>query len=141
MIYRLHHATTYEYAEPVVLGTHFMHLIPRARRGQIIRESQLDISPAPDNRRDETDHFGNFTTTISLTAAHRHFIVGLSATVDVCHPPAPATSPRWEAIAAHAITNTDIAEFCLPSPLARPDGEIADYTAISFPPGRAILTG
>lgn len=139
MIYRLHHATTYEYAEPVVLGTHFMHLLPRAHPGQLIRESQLDISPNPDSRRDETDHFGNLTTTISLTAAHKRFIVALSATVDVLHPPAPETSWRWEAIAARAINAPDIAEFCLPSPLAKPDREIADYMAVSFPPGRAIL--
>ena len=141
MIYRLRHATTYEYAQPVVLGTHFMHLLPRDRPGQRIREAQLDISPEPDNRRNEIDHFGNFTTTISLTAAHKQFVVALTATVDVAHPcvPAPEDTPRWEAIAAQAIMEPAIAEFCLPSPLARPISEIADYTVVSFPPGRSIL--
>ncbi|HUW80195.1 MAG TPA: transglutaminase family protein [Acidocella sp.] len=143
MIYRLHHVTTYDYAEPVVLGTHFMHLLPRERPGQLIREAQLDISPTPDSKRNETDHFGNFTTTVSLTASHRQFVVYLSATVDVVHPCAPAAdaTPRWEAIAARAINEASVAEFCLASPLARPTGEIADYTAVSFPPGRTMLAG
>jgi transglutaminase-like putative cysteine protease len=143
MIYRLRHATTYEYAEPVVLGTHFMHLLPRERTGQIIREAQLDISPMPDNRRNEVDHFGNFTTTVSLTAAHKQFIVSLSATVDVIHPvpPAPENTLRWEAIAAAAINDPDVAEFCLPSYLATPNADIADYGTLSFPPGRPMLTG
>ncbi len=139
MIYRLRHATTYEYAEAVVLGTHFMHLMPRERAGQIVRESQLDISPLPDSRRNEVDHFGNFTTTVSLTAAHKQFEVALNATVDVGHPAAPSFSPRWESVAAQAILQTRVAEFCLPSPLAQPGRDIADYVALSFPPGRAMF--
>jgi transglutaminase-like putative cysteine protease len=143
MIYRLRHVTTYEYADPVVLGTHFMHLLPRDRPGQFVREAQLDISPSPDNRRDEIDHFGNYTTTISLTVTHRRFVVSLNATVDVVHPWAPlaSTTQGWETIAAFGINDPALAEFCLPSPLAQPTAEIADYAAISFPPGRAVLEG
>jgi len=143
LIYRLHHATTYEYASPVVLGTHFMHLLPRERPGQLIREAQLDISPLPESRRNEIDHFGNITTTVSLTTAHKEFVVALSATVDVIQPapPAPEDTPRWEAIAARAINDYLVAEFCLPSPLARPSADIADFTAVSFPPGRTMLAG
>jgi len=141
MIYRLHHATTYDYAEPVVLGTHFMHLLPRGRPGQTIREAQLDITPEPDSRRNERDHFGNPTTTVSLTIAHKQFAVALSATVEVAlpAPPAPERTLRWEAIAARAILDPDVAEFCLPSPLAMPNSDIADYAAVSFLPGRSIL--
>ena len=143
MIYRLRHATVYEYADPVVLGTHFMHLLPRERPGQRVREAQLDISPAPDNRRNETDHFGNYTTTVALTLPHKEFKVSLNATVEVAlnKPPAPEATPRWEAIAARGINDAAVAEYCLPSPLASPNGEIADYTAVSFPAGRNILAG
>jgi transglutaminase-like putative cysteine protease len=143
MIYRLHHATAYEYAEPVVLGTHYMHLLPRARAGQVILESQLDILPAPENRRDEIDHFGNFTTTVAMAMPHREFRVSLSATVDVLHPtpPAAAATPRWESIAAAAMIEPEVAEFCLPSNLARPTPPIADYATLSFPPGRPVLAG
>jgi transglutaminase-like putative cysteine protease len=93
MIYRLHHATTYDYTYPVVLGTHFMHLLPRNRPGQFIREHNLTISPQPDNRRNEIDHFGNRTTTVSVTQPHKKFVVELSATVDVEQPaPIPRNS-------------------------------------------------
>jgi len=143
MIYRLHHATVYDYANPVVLGTHFMHLLPRERPGQFIREAQLDITPAPDSRRNEVDHFGNYTTTVSLTAPHKHFEVALSATIDVLHPapPLPERTAPWEQIASAAITRVETAEFCLPSPLATPNDDIAAYAEISFPPGEPILTG
>jgi transglutaminase-like putative cysteine protease len=143
MIYRLRHATTYEYAEPVVLGTHFMHLLPRERPGQIIREAQLDISPPPDNRRNEIDHFGNFTTTVSLTNPHKHFKVELNATVDVIQPapPAAALTPGFEQIADAAIRRADVAEFFLPSPLAAPAPDIAAYGRLSFVPGQPILAG
>jgi transglutaminase-like putative cysteine protease len=95
----------------------------------------------PDNRRDEIDHFGNYTTSVSLAGAHKQFGVGLSATIDVCQPaPPPAwETPRWEAIAAWGQQDPEVAEFCLPSKLAMPAGEIADYAAVSFLPGRKIL--
>ncbi len=142
MIYRLHHVTTYDYAEPVVIGTHFMHLLPRERPGQFVREAQLDISPTPDNRRDEVDHFGNHSTTVALAGVHKQFVVALSATVEVEQPapPPPEETLRWEAIAARAINDPDVAEYCLPSPLAAPEAEIADYAAVSFLPGRNILS-
>jgi transglutaminase-like putative cysteine protease len=143
MIYRLHHATAYDYAYPVVLGTHFMHLLPRERPGQFIRESQLDISPKPDNERNEIDHFGNRTTTVSVTAPHKKFVVTLSATVDVEQPapPAPEDTLLWEDIAKIAIDRPETAEFCLASPLAAPNLGIAEYAALSFPPDQPILAG
>ncbi len=142
-LYRLHHTTRYEYAEAVVLGTHYMHLLPRLRPGQLIREAQLDISPQPETRRDEIDHFGNPTTTVALSGAHRQFYVGLSATVEVEQPapPPPEQSLRWEAIALKAQADPDVVEYCLPSRLAMPQNEIADYAALSFLPGRKMLTG
>jgi transglutaminase-like putative cysteine protease len=143
MIYRLHHATTYDYAQPVVLGTHFMHLVPRERPGQIIRESQLDIAPTPELRRNEIDHFGNHTTTVSLTLPHRQFVVAVSATVDVVQPTPPRAdlSPCWEEIAYLAHRRPDIAEFCLPSPLATPTPEILALATEMFPQGKPILSG
>ena len=135
MIYRLRHVTTYDYAEPVVLGTHFMHLLPRERPGQFIREAQLNISPMPENRRDEVDHFGNYTTTISLTTTHRRFIVSLNATVDVVHPWAPlaSTTLAWETIAAHGINDPALAEFCIPSPLTQPSNPRRKQSIASTP--------
>jgi transglutaminase-like putative cysteine protease len=143
MIYRLRHATIYEYAEPVLLGTHFMHLTPRPRPGQLVREYHLDIAPHPDNRRNEVDHFGNLTTTVSLTNPHKQFTVELSATVDVEQPKPPAanTTSAFEQIASASLGRADIAEFTLASPLAAPSAELADYARASFPAGAAILTG
>ena len=143
MRYRLRHATIYDYAEPVVLGTHYMHLVPRPRDGQRIVEANLHVTPHPDNRRNEVDHFGNFTTTVSMAVPHRQFVVELSATVEVAQPaaPEPLATPAWEEIAALAPRTAAVAEFCLASHLATPDPEIEAYARASFPPGRSMLAG
>jgi transglutaminase-like putative cysteine protease len=143
MIYRLRHTTAYDYARPVELGTHFMHLLPRDRPGQIIREAQLDISPVPESRRNEIDHFGNYTTTVALTSPHRQFVVGLSATIDVSLPAPPRKdqTPAWEEIARVALHDPHVAEFCMPSALAMTTDDITAYGRVSFPAGQPILAG
>lgn len=139
-LYRLSHSTIYDYAEPVVIGTHFIHLLPRERPGQTIKEARLSISPTPDNRRDEIDHFGNHTTSVSLTMPHKQFSVLLDAVVDVCQPSPPTDqTPDWETIAVWCQGDPDVAEFCLPSRLAEPNEDIAAYAAASFTAGRPVL--
>lgn len=139
--YRLQHSTIYDYAEPVVIGTHFIHLLPRERVGQTIKAAQLYISPLPEYRRDEIDHFGNYSTSVSLTTPHKQFSVVLEAAVEVCLPPPPASSntPDWTSIALWGQVNPDVAEFCLPSKLTKPTEEIAAYVDASLSPGRPIL--
>ena len=140
-LYRLHHSTVYDYAEPVVIGTHFLHLLPRNRLGQMIRDVTLSIFPAPENRRDEIDHFGNQTTSVSLTTPHRQFSVFLDAVVDVAYPfiPLAAQTPAWEAIVAWSQSNPDVVEFCLPSRLTEPNEAIAAYASASLPASRPVL--
>lgn len=141
VLYRLSHSTVYDYAEPVVIGTHFLHLLPRERPGQEVREAELGIFPTPETRRDEVDHFGNHTSSISLTAPHRQFRAVLDAIVEVSYPPPPlpAQTPQWEEIVAFSPSDPDVVEFCLPSKLAEPTADIAAYAAASFFPGRTIL--
>lgn len=143
MLYRLRHSTTYDYAQPVVMSTHFMHLLPRERPGQRVREADLEISPRPETRRNESDYFGNPTTTVSLTTPHQRFSVSLSATVEVAPkpPPPPEATLGWETLAAIAIQDPQVAEFCLSSPLAQPSDEINAYVGPSFSPGRFVLEG
>lgn len=140
-LYRLHHSTVYDYAEPVVIGTHFLHLLPRERSGQTVRDAKLSISPMPENRRDEIDHFGNKTTSVSLTTPHRQFSVLLDAIVDVAYPPLPwaMQTPSWETIAAWSQIGPEVVEFCLPSRLAEPNQAIEAYASASLLPGRPLL--
>lgn len=142
VLYRLYHNTIYDYAEPVVIGTHFIHLLPRDRPGQRVLKAQLSLIPAPDNRRDEIDHFGNHTTSVSLTIPHTQFSALLEAEVDVCLPLPPPTeaTPNWESLAAQSQNDPDVVEFSLPSRLAAPDQYIARYAALSFTSGRPILS-
>ncbi len=143
MIYRLRHATIYDYAKPVVLGMHYMHLLPRARPGQLVREAHLEITPGPGTRRNELDHFGNHTTTVDMAAPHRQFMVTLSATVDVAlpRPPQKDLTAPWEDIAAQAVAEPDAAEFCLPSHLAAPTPRSPLTARPAFPPAARCWPG
>lgn len=140
-IYGLKHSTIYDYVDPVVVGTHFIHLLPRDCPGQTVKKAELHISPAPDYRRDEIDHFGNHTTSISLTLPHKQFSVLLDAVVDVSYPPppAPALTPDWETIVRWSKTDPDVVEFSLPSKLSEPTENIAAYAAPSLSPGRTVM--
>ena len=55
--------------------------------------------------------------------------------------PLASATQAWERIAALGIDDPALAEFCIPSPLTQPTGEIADYARLSFPAGRPVLEG
>lgn len=141
MRYRLCHQTTYSYAEPVVLATHFLHLMPRQRGGQKVHHAELTIAPSVESRQDEQDYFGNPITTLNITAAHRHFSVTLHADISVqMEPPPPDDqTPPWEKVAALMAGDAMRAEFALPSALTAPNAAIAAYARESFLPGRPVM--
>lgn len=55
------HETLYRYSAPVRLGPHVLRLNPRADGVRILTAS-LDVDPAPAERHDATDRFGNRIT-------------------------------------------------------------------------------
>ncbi len=143
MKYRLTHRTLYHYAHHVGIGLHFMHLLPRARPGQLVHAATLVILPKPADRVDEQDHFGNRTSLIAQMSAHKSLDVVLHAEIEVSLPraPEPAASMAWEETSKAAFRAPEAAEFRYPSALASPDEAIALYAAQHFPPGQPIMAG
>lgn len=143
--YRLIHRTSYDYETPATRARHFMHLLPRARPGQAVRQAMLRIGPTPSDRTDETDYFGNPTTTIEIDAAHDALEVTVEAEIDVA-PAAPPVSAgfSWESVPADTQLAPEIAEFRGPSPLTLADDGVRALAATHFRPGTdlmAALTG
>jgi transglutaminase-like putative cysteine protease len=145
VIYRVRHATRYDYRTPADLGVHLAHLRPRHLPMQTVLRSEVRAAPAVSWRHEGRDHFGNDVTWLFLDAAHAAFEVTAEATVDVLFPelPAVADTPPWEAIALAAAEGGEAgwqaAEFVFDSPLAPSDADARAYAVASFPPGRPAL--
>src|SRR5262245_14743261 len=97
--YRVSHATTYEYSEPVSLCQNVAHLFPRAAPGQRTDGSVLTVTPEPAVTDQRVDYFGNPVHYFTIQQPHRRLSVEVVHRV-VLDPPALAaaddTSP-WEA--------------------------------------------
>ena len=147
MRYRVQHVTSYDYAQPVDLGSHMLHLTPRALAWQRVVSVALSADPVPTRRDDGVDHFGNPVTWMALDRPHAAFRVALEAVVEVAFPAPPAAeaTPAWEQVAAIAQAGGpagwEAAEFAFASPLAPADAGAGAYAAVSFPPGRPVLAG
>jgi transglutaminase-like putative cysteine protease len=141
------HTTGYDYAVPVDLASHMLHLRPRALPYQQVLQQRLLVRPPPARRTEGRDYFGNDVSWLFLDAPHEHFAVTLEAVVDVAFPPPPApeTTPPWEAVAAAAqfgaAEGWQAAEFLYESPMVVFHRSARDFCACSFAPGRPVLSG
>ncbi len=170
MIYDIRQATTYRYASSVVYARHVLRLTPIDRAGQRVHATALDVEPAPIERREGHDFFGNRMTWIELDQPHDVLSVRVAARVTVKNPPPFASphsasqtrvnalmpgeggegvadaSPPWEAIRDAAFGSTDLspnspAHYLFPSRQVSLDPEIRAYAADSFSAGRPLLAG
>jgi transglutaminase-like putative cysteine protease len=152
VIYDVRQSTTYSYASPVAYAHHLLRLTPIDREGQRVHATALDIVPAPAERREGKDFFGNRTTWVSIDHPHDRLVVKVAAriAVETGRVPAPdeATddTPPWRDVCAAAATSSDFGplapvHFLFPSRQVPLDAGIRDYTADSFPPERTVLAG
>src|SRR4026209_2609568 len=93
MIYDIRQTTTYHYASSVAYARHVLRLTPIHRRGQRVHAAALDIEPAPIERREGHDFFGNRMTWIELDQPHDTLSVRVAARVAVKRDVAPEAPP------------------------------------------------
>ncbi len=148
MIYDVRQATIYRYASPVAVAHHVLRLTPIDREGQRVHAAALDVSPAPVERREGQDFFGNRITWIALDQPHDTLTVKVAARVAVDRkvPVQPSEAPPWEDVRSAAFACADFspnapAHYLFPSRQVSLDPEICDYAATSFTPGRPVLGG
>ena len=146
MIYRVRHATTYNYTKPVDLAAQLMHLRPMPTPWQTVRDEMLHVTPNTGRRVDRIDHFGNQITWLFFDTAHTVFEVVAESVVDVqAQPyPEPNDTPPWEAVREAALVGGpgawQAAEFRFESSRVELLPAARDYVALSFEPGRPILS-
>jgi transglutaminase-like putative cysteine protease len=146
MIYDIRQVTTYHYASHVAYARHVLRLTPIDRTGQRVHATALDVEPAPVERREGADFFGNRMTWIELDQPHDMLSVRVAARVAVKHDAAPAVemTPPWEEVRAAAFASLDLSpnsptHYLFPSRQVSLDPEIRAYAAESFLPGRPVL--
>jgi len=148
VIYDLRQTTTYAYASPVAYAHHVLRLTPINRMRQRVHAAALEVEPAPAERREGHDFFGNHLTWIRLDRPHDELVVKLIARVTVENFAAidVGPTPLWQDVRDAAFSINDIsprspAHYLFASRQISLDPEIRDYARESFPPERAVLDG
>jgi len=137
--YRVRHTTTYRSPEPVTIGYHLAHLSPRDTPGQRVVSHRLDISPAPADRADHVDLYGNRFTYFCVAEPHHVFDVCATSEIEILKRRPLADAARcWEDARADA-GDPFVCDFLTAGPLVALGPEVARYAAASFPPGRSLL--
>lgn len=145
--YHVLHETVYQYAVPVSLSQHLLHLAPREFQFQHVLGHDLEITPAATECERYTDWFGNRTAWLAVHQPHETLRLISASTVDVLARPAAWRDdggPAWEAV-AEALARfpgtepLEAQECVMPSlqaPLLEP---LRQWTLRCFTPGRPLL--
>ncbi|MBN8998307.1 MAG: transglutaminase family protein [Rhizobiales bacterium] len=148
MLYDIRQVTHYRYALPVPFARQALRLLPVDRPGQRVIAADLAIRPAPTERDDGFDFFGNRITTVAFAFPHEELKLETRARVLVETPPLPdpAATPSIDVIREFAIAEADPSSrspvhFLFPSRLVGIDADIGAYAAESLAADRPILDG
>jgi transglutaminase-like putative cysteine protease len=144
MLLQLTHRTRYDYAPPVKTAQHMAHLKPLATASQRVLSHRLEIEPAPAQRTETVDVYGNTRTFFGLRSAHDSLTVTAQSIVETAPPPAPASTIAWDAarerLRYHRQAAYDpAAEFAFASPQVPRHRDFAAYAGPSFADGRPLL--
>src|SRR5258707_15593674 len=96
MIYDIRQVTTYRYASPVAYARHVLRLTPIDRMGQRVHAAAADIEPAPVQRREGFDFFGNRVPWIEPDRPHDTLSVRVAARGSVNRDTPAQPTPPWE---------------------------------------------
>jgi len=140
--YRVEHLTAYDYALPVTQSWQLARQTPRSLPWQRLLEHAVELAPAPNERRDVVDTFGNTVTHFTLHAAHRRLQVMMRCQVELDpRPLPPADEMPWEAVrdATRGVEpggDLRVAQLREPSPGVPLSQAALDYAAPCFAAGR-----
>jgi transglutaminase-like putative cysteine protease len=145
MTYRIIHKTTYQYKQPVSLGTHVAYLIPRTQPHHICMSHELRVTPTPASQRERLDFFGNTFTFFTIREPHEELNIEACSRVIVDGPPVrwPDQAPPWDEVVRSLKSDLseaglDAYQFVFESPRVSPQSAFAAYASPSFPPARPL---
>jgi transglutaminase-like putative cysteine protease len=144
MTYRVSHRTTYSYDEDVTDSLGIAYLVPRELPWQRVLSTSLSLEPAPADRADDVDYYGNTVTYFQVTEPHQVLdIVSVSEVESRAEQHAAAAlAVSWES--ARPLERPDVPDawraqdFAIASSLADQVPEAYAYAAESLLPGRHL---
>ena len=144
--YRVTHETRYAYSDTIAIARQLAHLRPRDIAWQTVRSHNLDIDPAPNERTEGVDYFGNAVVRFAVETPHDELTVHASSVVEIADhaPDVQHRSTPWETARAtpgvwKPDVDLEIEEYRLASAMTPILPESAAYAARSFTAGRSWL--
>ncbi|HXW35113.1 MAG TPA: alpha-E domain-containing protein [Acidimicrobiales bacterium] len=146
-IYRVRHTTTYEYEAPVEQSYNEAHLRPRDTEFQRCLHHALEVVPSVSAWSEHVDLYGNVVASFVVGGGFRVMRVTATSDVEVSTPATRkmTSGPPWETArmlvdADRLPQSRDARPFRMPSRLIPTSSKLAEYTAVSFIPGRPIVS-
>src|SRR6185369_2220453 len=145
MQYEVTHTTRFSYEAPVSRCLNEVHLTPRQLPLQQVRQTGIQVEPAPVFLRHRKDYFGNDVSTFAVIDVHYSLTATAKSLVEV----SPAvgeiiSSISWEA-ARDCIadiedeTTLEASEFLYSSPYVPAVADMGAFARGTFTPGRPLL--
>ena len=134
------HETCYDYAPPVDVAQHIACLRPMQTVVQTLLSHSLTVAPAPSQRKDTRDVFGNHRSFVSLQIPHARLKVLATSTVSTRSLEMVCAAQPWEQAVDHfryranGAYDPDVG-FVFASQHVPRDAEFAAYAQASFGPG------
>ena len=91
MLLQVIHETHYAYTPPVETAQHLAHLKPLDTASQQLLKHHIEITPAPVQRTDSADAYGNARTFFALESTHEELSVVAHSLVRTSTPALPAS--------------------------------------------------
>src|SRR5882724_3131087 len=145
MLFEVTHTTRYNYASPVARGFNEVHLTPRVLPLQSVRESVIQVDPAPAFLHHRTDYFGNEVSTFAVVERHERLTTTAKSLVEVRHEEDEVQSAlSWEDARKRIAEIADesclaASEFIYHSPYVPAFAELAAFARETFEAERPLL--
>lgn len=146
MLYDISLSITYEYASAANAGRHALRLLPADIQGeQRLVAGRLDADPAPDERTDRTDFFGNSVTDMAYRSSQSEIAFNVHARVDRTAAPVgfdispPLNMLPQELGSIRSMDSSQPVHFLDRSPRITLDPEFTDYARSLTDPTMSII--
>ena len=145
MIFDIKLHIAYEYANPAVGGRHLVCVMPLAQgAGQTVQRATLQVEPAPQERLDRLDFFGNAVTEFSFRGPHDSVVLTMQARVTRTAVSAPvAESIMLAEVSAELALCRDVGpnaplHFLSPSLRVPRDAAMTAFARAQLRPGMSV---
>jgi len=145
MQYEVTHTTRFSYEAPVSRCLNEVHLTPRQLPLQQVRQTGIQVEPAPVFLRHRKDYFGNDVSTFAVIDVHYSLTATAKSLVEVSPAEGEIVSSiSWEA-ARDCIadiedeTTLGASEFLYSSPYVPAVADMGSFARGTFTPGRPLL--